>query len=1364
MGPGWPVPPSSAAAARGRSGADPASSGAGRAAGGAATPHPGAGRQRPDRFRIGRRGRVAQCGAALGRRHPVCQRHGPEQPSGARRPARPAGRRPFGPDSVRARRSAAGRRAGYGPGGASDAERAERRHSRLRAGCGAHDGAHLHRRSGGDGHGDGVQPAPPDPRPAVRGVSVDAAGQWPRRDADVLGRLSHQSGAGCGAGSGHGRRRAVLDRGLHPSPHRRCLGRRDDPASGRGAGAGAGQSRRQQRGGGRLRRQSVAHPGAGRGAGERLGARDRRRAATGDGRSRRAGAGDDHPGRKLQRAGAARGRPGPVAGARSDRRSGRPGAGQSGRQCRLSGARGRRAASAGSATDRGAACGCGGDLVPTPAHRPRRGEPDDQRHGAGRPDHDGRGRQRADRLDHGDRHWPARHDRPFPRRERSGHLRPCGYAAHPDRCDPPTGRAPPAGADRGHRRRTERQGRARSGRAVADGGRKRRRPDQLFRPCGAAGPHCGRGGGGPARQGRSPARTAAEPGSEQPAGRQRLCRRGGRQVGRRPVRLHHQCGQDGRGLQPVADPVDHDAGQRRGDLPGRAGGADHDRPGHSGRQLQPLHHDRAQGHRRAADDAPAGADAGGRGAARGAEPEPARGAAAGVAHQGHGAPRHRREAQAPGRAHSPDAGRQVAGRARLDSTVAGGRAGGAADSGQGSGRADAGPAGYGPGGAGGLPSRAGRAERHHPRHRPDRFGQDDQPLCRTVAAERRLAQHPDGRRPGGQGRAAVAQGAGADDAAVGDADLRLSAGGGAAQSDASGGPAQRPPRAGRGPRRGDRGAAPVGRHGPTGCGLSTAVSRHDGGGRAVGGAAAHSRTAGRRAGTGRGRARQGADGAGLSVRAGGGGAGRHRRHDDLYRAQGGRSVRQHGPDPAAADAPGHRPVGPDARLGLADGADPRRRGRRGVDRATARGGAAEAGRLGAAAAAGRTVDARSARGAHGPHPVDHDRGGPAGAGGADHHRPHRLHPCRIDGRHRHHRPVGDGGGDQCPAQSGQGHGRQGAGRHLGAGAGGGDLSPRQPDLPHGPAGAEGPDRAARRSGAAGTLSPGRLSAVERPRLRPAAGRRRGAGGDQRRPGLFQPEQSGAGAGRGSDREARRGGAVHRARRDAGRAARADGDGGGGPDRLDGRRRRGLAAGGGGRRLRQPPDALSHRRSHAGRGQRTARRVGGGRRTLSSLEAASVRPARGEAVAPEREHAGAAGRRAAGRHQPGRGGAERGQGGYRRAPGGGVDQPRRLLGSTRPVRRGRRRRGQGPDHPGHPLFRPEGGYRAWRRARRPHRPDPRRARRRRCPVDWWSGDAAGRDRPEPGILLRRRASGCGRPSSTPGATGCRRRPSPPDPGP
>lgn len=183
------------------------------------------------------------------------------------------------------------------------------------------------------------------------------------------------------------------------------------------------------------------------------------------------------------------------------------------------------------------------------------------------------------------------------------------------------------------------------------------------------------------------------------------------------------------------------------------------------------------------------------------------------------------------------------------------------------------------------------------------------------------------------------------------------------------------------------------------------VSRHDGGGRAVGRASAHPRTPGRWARAGRGGARQGADGAGLSVRAGGGGVGRHRRHDDLYRAQGGRSVRQHGPDPAAADAPGHRPFGLDARLGLADGADPRRRGRRGADRAAARGGAAEAGRLGAQAAANRAADARPARGAHGPHPVDHDRGGPAGAGGADHHRPHRLQPRpaprhRTDGRGR----------------------------------------------------------------------------------------------------------------------------------------------------------------------------------------------------------------------------------------------------------------------------------------------------------------------------------------------------------------------------
>jgi general secretion pathway protein E len=35
-----------------------------------------------------------------------------------------------------------------------------------------------------------------------------------------------------------------------------------------------------------------------------------------------------------------------------------------------------------------------------------------------------------------------------------------------------------------------------------------------------------------------------------------------------------------------------------------------------------------------------------------------------------------------------------------------------------------------------------RAERDHPRHRPDRIGQDDQPLCRPQAAQRRQPQHP----------------------------------------------------------------------------------------------------------------------------------------------------------------------------------------------------------------------------------------------------------------------------------------------------------------------------------------------------------------------------------------------------------------------------------------------------------------------------------------------------------------------------------------------------------------------------------------------------------------------------------------------
>uniref|UniRef100_A0A0N4ZD68 LigA n=1 Tax=Parastrongyloides trichosuri TaxID=131310 RepID=A0A0N4ZD68_PARTI len=1586
--------------------------------GGAAAAHSGPGDQGPDRVRLRRRGRAAQRRLALRRRHPVSQRHGPEQPAGARRPARRVGRRSLGPDPVRARRPSplhhpAGRRAGDGAGIAPDAERPERRHPRLRAGCGAHDRAHLHRRSGGDGHGDGVQPASPDPRPAVRGLPVDAASQWSGGDADVFGRLSHQSGAGRGAGSGHGRRRAVLDRGLHPSPHRRDLGRRDDPAAGRGAGAGAGQPRRQQRGGGRLRRQPVAHPGAGGGAGERLGARDCGRAATGDGRPRRSRPGDDHPGRKLQRPGAARGRAGAGAGARPDRRSGRPGAGQSGRQRRFPGARRRRAVAAGPATDRRPAGRCGCFVVAAPAHGPRGGDQYDQRYGAGRPDHDGRGRQRADGLDHRHRHRPARHHRPLPRRQRPGHLRSGGPATHPDRGDPPVGRAPPAGADRGHRRRTERQGRARSGRAVVDGGRA-----GPWTPCCATICRPSR-----LRLRQRASRWSSHPWRRSRPGRCRLWREppgdhrrrsapalwlrqdprrpaagGGRGDGGRGARGRRSSG-PGRGAPRAGPPAGGDAAQRRrlrpqavGSLCGRAtdggrrrrpvpaGGAGQSGGRHSGGGPAGRHGRRA-GHPPDQRHAPAGADAGGRGAARGAEPEPARGAAAGVAHQGHGAAGHRREAQAPGRAHPPDAGRQVAGRARLDPAVAGGRAGGAADSGQGSGRADAGPAGHGPRRAGGLPPCAGRAERHHAGHRADRLGQDHHPVRRAVAAERRLAQYPDGRgsgriRHGGRGPDAgesqgrhdlrcwltrhsaprPGRGHGRRNPRHGDGGYRRS------------GLPDRPPGAvdAAHQRRGRGGDAPA-RHGRGA--LPAGLVPAAGGGAAAGAAAVPALSDRGDGGQGDGapdrRRRRRADGAGLSVRVGGGGAGRHRRHDDLHRAQGGRSVRQHGPDPAAADTLGHRSVGPDAGLGLADGAGHRRRRRRGADRAAARSGAAEAGRLGAQAAAGRTADARPARGAHGPHPVDHDRGGPAGAGGADHHRPHRLQPRpaprhRTDGRDRARRrgPIGryaprrglpahprlhDRVGrkqrsagahagargrlsgtrilqlhrrDAQPAGAGdhRGHGRDrrrdravdpashpsdqhpgsgvrealmsvlktcarrlryiakararraqavsrraasgsarqgddrpadlrlaGGGGRAGAGAidrqsvrgegergpGGGAATYPRPaarrsgagdgaagaradgaasaagdhgaavsgrsaagagpqrleqsgrcaarlgpkgriSVGRGSAGAAGgaqsgrgagrtaagavsrreggarrlhPERvrgarlfrqqrpalAGRRTGDADArrLRPGRTvvsgrgrmkpdardPAVERPRLRPAAGRGRGAGGDPRRPVLLQSEQSGAGAGRGSDRAARRGGAVHRARRRAGLAARADGGGRGGPDRLDGRRRRGFGAGGGGRRLRQPPDALSHRRGHVGRGQRTARRGGRGRRPLSPSEALSVRPAGSAAVAPEREYAGAAGRRSAGRDQPGRGGPERGQGGHRCAPGDGLEQPGRLLGPTRPVGRGRRRRGQGPDHPGHPLLRPEGRDRAWRRPRRPHRPDPRRARRR-----------------------------------------------------
>ena len=46
---------------------------------------------------------------------------------------------------------------------------------------------------------------------------------------------------------------------------------------------------------------------------------------------------------------------------------------------------------------------------------------------------------------------------------------------------------------------------------------------------------------------------------------------------------------------------------------------------------------------------------------------------------------------------------------------------------------------------------------------------------------------------------------------------------------------------------------------------------------------------------------------------------------------------------------------------------------------------------------GRAADARPARGQDGPHPVDHDRRRPAGAGRADHHGPHRVEPRPASG-------------------------------------------------------------------------------------------------------------------------------------------------------------------------------------------------------------------------------------------------------------------------------------------------------------------------------------------------------------------------------
>src|SRR3546814_19181840 len=44
----------------------------------------------------------------------------------------------------------------------------------------------------------------------------------------------------------------------------------------------------------------------------------------------------------------------------------------------------------------------------------------------------------------------------------------------------------------------------------------------------------------------------------------------------------------------------------------------------------------------------------------------------------------------------------------------------------------------------------------------------------------------------------------------------------------------------------------------------------------------------------------------------------------------------------------------------------------------------------------------------------------------------RLHADRTDGRHLHHRPAGDGGDDQRPAEPGPRDGDQGEGRYFDA--------------------------------------------------------------------------------------------------------------------------------------------------------------------------------------------------------------------------------------------------------------------------------------------------------------------------------------------
>ena len=108
-----------------------------------------------------------------------------------------------------------------------------------------------------------------------------------------------------------------------------------------------------------------------------------------------------------------------------------------------------------------------------------------------------------------------------------------------------------------------------------------------------------------------------------------------------------------------------------------------------------------------------------------------------LAHQDHGAARHRREAPAAGRPHHAARGGQADRRARVDAAHRARRARGAAPARQGGRAARPDAAGHGRRDARAHGHADPRAARHRPRHRPDRLGQDHDALRRAVAARSR---------------------------------------------------------------------------------------------------------------------------------------------------------------------------------------------------------------------------------------------------------------------------------------------------------------------------------------------------------------------------------------------------------------------------------------------------------------------------------------------------------------------------------------------------------------------------------------------------------------------------------------------------